>query len=151
MKKLYRFTRLKIRKENLKNLLFNANETPLNKAKAVAIGVFIGVIPIWGIQVISAILSAQFLKVSKPLAILASHINITPLFPLIILFSIKIGSVITGNSEALPLLSEITFNTAKTYFWMFLIGSVPIAFITSLIFGSITYSAAVLINSKKVE
>lgn len=146
MKKYYRFTRLKIRKENLKELLFNPNESPLKKALAVAMGVFIGVIPIWGMQIASALISAQYFKLNKPLAVLGSYINLTPLFPFIIFFSLKIGFLITGNTETLPALSEISFETAKHYFWMFLIGSFPIALFLSFLFGTITYSAARLLR-----
>lgn len=144
MKKYYRFTRLKIRKENLKNLLIDPNESPLKKAMAVAMGVFIGVLPIWGIQIASALVSAQYFKLNKPLAVIGSYINLTPFFPLIIFLSLKIGFALTGQTDALPALSEISFQTAKSYFWMFLIGSIPIAMLASFIFGTLTYSAAKL-------
>lgn len=146
MKKYYRFTKLKIRKQNLKTLIFDPKESDLKKALSVSLGVFIGVIPIWGMQIASAIVSAQFLKLNKPLAVLGSYINLTPLFPLILLFSLKVGFSITGNIESIPALSELSLQTAKTYFWMFLIGSIPIAIITSMIFGALTYSATKLIK-----
>lgn len=147
MKKYYRFTKLKIKKQNLKTLLFDPKESAIKKALSVSLGVFIGVIPIWGMQIASAIVSAQFLKLNKPLAVLGSYINLTPLFPLILLFSLKIGFALTGNMESTPALNELSLQTAKTYFWMFLIGSIPIAIITSMLFGALTYSAAKLIKA----
>lgn len=139
MRKYYRFTRRKIKQQNLKDLILSKNETPLQKSLAVALGVFIGVLPIWGAQVASAILSAQFLKLNKPLAIIATHINFTPLFPIIVFFSLKIGFTITGHIDAIPSLSDITLTSAKTYFWMYLLGCLPIAVITGILFGSLTY------------
>jgi len=146
MKKYYRFTKRKIKNQNLKTLLFDPKESALKKALSVSLGVFIGVIPIWGMQIASALVSAQYLKLNKPLAVLGSYINLTPLFPLILLLSLKIGFAITGNIESIPALSEISVQTAKTYFWMFLLGSIPIAIITSMLFGAITYTAAKLIK-----
>jgi len=139
MRKYYRFTRRKIKQQNLKELILSKNETPLRKALAVAMGVFIGVLPIWGIQVASAIISAQFLKLNKPLAIIATHINFTPVFPIIVFFSLKIGFTLTGNIDAIPSLAEITLASAKTYFGMYLLGCLPIAIITGVVFGSLTY------------
>lgn len=149
MKKYYRFTRRKATKANLKKLFLDPNESPLNKAFAIFIGVFIGVLPIWGLQVISSIASAQFFKVNKPLAVLGSHINITPLFPVLVYFSLKIGALIIGSVEALPALDEISLLTAKTYFWLYVIGCVPIAIITAMVFGAITYFIAVYLKLSK--
>ncbi len=146
MRKYYRFTRRKATKKNLKKLFLDPNETPLNKATAVFIGVFIGVIPIWGMQIISAIASAQYLKVNKPLAVVGSYINLTPLFPILVYFSLKIGALILGNIEALPALNEISMLTAKTYFWLYAIGCIPVAIITALFFGSATYATAVFMK-----
>lgn len=151
MRKYYRFTRRTIRRQNFKKLIFETNETPLQKALSVAMGVFIGVIPIWGMQIASALVSAQYLKLNKPLAVIGSYINLTPLFPIIILFSLKIGFAITGNHETTLTLNQISFETAKTYFWMFLIGSIPVALITASIFGAVTYIAARLISNPALQ
>lgn len=148
MRKYYRFAKLKFSLQKLRYLIFDPKESPLKKALAVAMGVFIGVLPIWGVQIASAIVSAQFFKLNKTLAVIGSYINVTPFFPLIIFLSLKIGFIATGNTEALPALGEISFETAKQYFWLFLIGSIPIAIIFSLVFGAITYSAASLFRVK---
>jgi len=153
MRKYYRFTRRKATKENLKKLFLDPNESSLNKASAVFIGVFIGVLPIWGMQIISALASAQYFKVNKPLAVVGSYINLTPLFPVLVYFSLKIGALILGSMEALPALSEISLVTAKTYFWLYTIGCVPVAAITALFFASATYVASkfIKISEKKLQ
>lgn len=142
MRKYYRFTRRKATKENIKRLFLDPNESPLNKAFAIFIGVFIGVLPIWGMQIISAIASAQFFKVNKPLAVVGSYINLTPLFPVLVYFSLKIGALILGSIEVLPALNEISMASAKTYFWLYVTGCIPVAFLTALFFGTITYIGA---------
>lgn len=140
MKRKWARLRIKARRLNLKEIILNKNESPLKKAIAVSIGVFIGVLPIWGMQIISAVASAQFFKLNKPLAIIGSYINVTPLFPLLVFFSLKIGALILGNMETLPALNEINMGTAKTYFWIYLVGSIPIAIFTALLFGVITFA-----------
>lgn len=153
MRKYYRYTRRKARKENLKKLFYNPNTSPLSKAWAMFIGVFIGVLPIWGMQIISAIVSAQYFKVDKPMAVIGSYINLTPLYPILIYFSLQIGALLVGNNTIIPPLSEISLATAKTYFWLYVLGCIPVAAITAFIFGSITYLSAsyLKIASKKLQ
>ena len=142
MRKYYRYTRRKATRENIKRLFLDVDETPLNKAFAMFIGVFIGVLPIWGAQILSAIASAQFFKVNKPIAIVGTHINITPLYPVLIYFSLRIGALILGSIEVIPALNEISLASAKTYFWLYAIGCIPVAFITAFLFATVTYFIA---------
>lgn len=153
MRKYYRFTRRKATKKNLRKLFLDESETPLNKAAAMFIGVFIGVLPIWGMQILSAIASAQFFKVNKPLAVVGSYINLTPLFPVLVYFSLKIGALILGSIETLPALNDISILTAKTYFWLYVIGCIPVAFITAFVFGTVTYFIAgyLKLTSKRLQ
>jgi len=147
MKKYYRFARRKATKENLKRFFFDSKESPFKKALGVFIGVFIGVTPTWGMQVLSAIVSAQFFKASKSFAAVSSYINLTPLFPAIAYFSIKIGALLLGNAGSLPALSEMSIVTAKTYFWFYAVGCIPVAIITAMFFASITYVSALYLNN----
>jgi hypothetical protein len=57
---------------------FNPNETDSLKAISVAFGVFMGIIPIWGFQLVSAIFLSILLKLNKPLVIIAANISIPP-------------------------------------------------------------------------
>jgi len=143
MRKYYRYTRRKITKENIKNLFLDKNESSKNKAFAVFIGVFIGILPIPGFQVLSAIATTHFFKVNKPLAVVGTHINFTPLYPIIVYISLKIGALISGDISAIPELNEISINSAKTYFWLYILGCIPVAFFTAFIFGAITYFASI--------
>ena len=149
MRKYYRYTRRKITKESVRRLFLDKDETPLNKAFSVFIGVFIGVLPIWGAQVLSAIATTHFFKVNKPLAVVGTHINFTPLYPIIVYFSLKVGALISGDISTIPALNEISIESAKTYFWLYILGCVPIALITAFIFSSITYLVAVYFKHSK--
>ncbi|MBI9066850.1 MAG: DUF2062 domain-containing protein [Salinivirgaceae bacterium] len=140
MKRHWRIIKLETSRRRLKKHFNNPKETPLKKAYAIALGVFIGVLPIWGFQIISALFSAQFLKLNKPLAVIGSYINLTPLFPLIVFLSLKFGMMLMGNTEVSLILSEMTIKTATAYFGIYLLGSIPIALLFASIFGFITYS-----------
>ena len=150
MKKYYRFTRRKLTKENLVKLFLSPDESPLRKSVAMALGVFIGVIPIWGGQVLSGIATAQYFKLNKPLVIIGTHINVTPLFPIIAFLSLKIGFLFSNQVLTMPELSQINFHLLQSYFWYFLIGSIPVAVVTASLFGLITYVSLMLFKSYRL-
>lgn len=132
-------------------LFLNPKETPLRKSVAMALGVFIGVIPIWGGQIIGGLASAQYFKLNKPLVVIGTYINLTPLFPLIAFLSLKLGFLLANQSVSLPALSQINFELLQTYFWYFLIGSIPVAAITATFFGLATYAGIYLFRFLKFQ
>lgn len=139
MKRQWRIIRLETSRRRLKKHFLNASETPLKKAYALALGVFIGVLPLWGIQVLSALFSAHYFKLNKPLAVVGSYINVTPLLPIIIYLSLRIGLLILGIHDVNLMLNEITLSTATAYLGAYLIGSIPIAFAFSVLFGGVAF------------
>lgn len=143
--------RLQFRKKNLLRLFLNPNETPLRKSVAMALGVFIGVIPIWGGQIIGGLASAQYFKLNKPLVVIGTYINLTPLFPLIAFLSLKLGFILANQSIALPAISQINFELLQRYFWYFLLGSIPVAAITAAFFGMATYTSIYLFRYLKIQ
>lgn len=151
MKRQWRILKIETSKRRLKRHFFNPKETPIKKAFAIALGVFIGILPIWGFQILSAFFSAQYFKLNKPLAIIGSYVNLTPLFPLIVFLSLKIGLHILGIHDVNLILSEITLATATAYLGAYLIGSIPIAIVFSFIFGSFTYGVFKMLRLSKVS
>jgi glycosyltransferase involved in cell wall biosynthesis len=96
------FIRVVFRKETWKRLytdyLVNSSEPPSLKAISIGFGVFMGIIPIWGFQLIAAIFLAVLFKLNKPLVILAANISITPMIPIIIYMSFKMGAWMMGKT-----------------------------------------------------
>ncbi|MCF6343024.1 MAG: DUF2062 domain-containing protein, partial [Bacteroidales bacterium] len=62
-------------------------------------GVFIGIVPIWGFQMLAAAFLAHFLRLNKVLVLLASNISIPPMIPFIIYFSYKTGGLFVNNPQ----------------------------------------------------
>lgn len=123
----------------LRDNLFSPNQSNAVKATSVALGVFIGIIPIWGFQSITAIALAVVLKLNKALVIVASNISIPPLFPFIIYGSMMIGSLLLSDPITLPTLNNITLDFAWQSLRHYVVGSVVLASFAGLFFGSLTY------------
>lgn len=64
--------------------IINAEDSNLKVALAIAVGVFCGIIPIWGFQLIAAIGIAGLFGLSKTIAGVASNISIPPVAPFIV-------------------------------------------------------------------
>jgi len=75
------------------------NENPFKIAVALGFGVFMGIAPIWGFQMLVAAFLAHFLRLNKVLVLVAANISIPPVIPFIIYFSYKTGGLFMHNSQ----------------------------------------------------
>ncbi|UWX56673.1 DUF2062 domain-containing protein [Maribacter litopenaei] len=86
----------KIKKKGIKKFLLNdvlgSNDTPVKKALSIALGVFIGLSPFWGLHTILVLSLAILLKLNKPIAFAFSNVSLPPFIPFIVLASLQIGS-----------------------------------------------------------
>jgi uncharacterized protein (DUF2062 family) len=141
MKRQWRSIKILFKPATLKRLFTMHNDKPIKAAMAMSLGVFIGILPIWGGMLILGIATAHLLKLNKPLVILATNIHFTPIFPIIAFFCLKLGFLVTGNDFGFPSINEINIDILRSYFWFYVIGSIPIALITASIAGLITFAS----------
>ncbi|WP_417602778.1 DUF2062 domain-containing protein [Owenweeksia hongkongensis] len=105
-----------------------SDEKPLKKSLAIGFGIFFGIIPIWGFQLLVGIPFAIFTKLNKVLFIAAANISIPPFIPFIIYGSYKMGELILGKPEVpLPELSEITLEAIHTNMVIYIWGAIALA------------------------
>lgn len=74
------------------------NENPLKMSAAMGFGVFMGIVPIWGFQMLVAVLIAHALKLNKVVVLAFSNVSLPPLIPFIIYLSYKTGGLFFENS-----------------------------------------------------
>lgn len=93
-KKLFSFDTLR----KIKHEAIKPEETNLRKATSIGFGVFMGIFPIWGFQLLVGIPLAVLLRLNKVLFITAANISIPPMIPLIVYGSFLMGQqVISGE------------------------------------------------------
>lgn len=123
-------------KQDFKKLLTNPNETDLTKANSVAFGGFMGIVPVWGFQLLAGIPLAHFMRLNKTLFIIAANISLPPLVPFIIFLSYKMGKPWMGERAV-----DISFNKQLTLqkMWLnieqYIYGSLTLAVIVAAVFG----------------
>ena len=129
--------------------VFNVNEPHYIKAFSVALGICMGIMPVWGFQLVTAIFLSIVLKLNKALVIIAANISIPPLIPLIIFFSYKTGAVWMKNGGgSLTLTSDLTFEAVKNDFQQYLYGSITLAVVSGLLCGLLTWALLAFFGKK---
>lgn len=110
-----------------------------------------GIVPVWGFQLIIAIALAFLFRLNKVLVILAANISIPPMIPLILFLSHLTGSIWMGDNARYLLFSEeITFESVKTGFVQYVLGAVTLAVAAGIFFGGIAYAALKIFKRQKV-
>ncbi len=143
----------KIKKKGIKRFftedLLGSADSVEKKSLSIALGVLIGLSPIWGFHTVSVIFLAIFFRLNSVIAFAFSNISLPPFIPFIIYFSIKLGSWILGD-EIVFSLQEMDFSVGmikhlKTY----LVGSLALAIILSVVAGVASYVFFGLLERKK--
>lgn len=126
--------------KKLGQLMIVPGESDLRKAVSLGFGVFMGIFPIWGFQLITAIFVSFLLKMNKALVILGANISIPPMLPFILIGSYKMGAYWMGDrAMKLDLTSRITLDSVKANLEQYLYGSITLAILAGIFFGLLSY------------
>ena len=104
--------------------LLKEDLTPGRAAAAVFLGLFIGIVPIYGFQLLAAVGVALLFKLNKPLTVASTFINNALLRPLIIVSAVELGYLLRGGSFRPFHLSALKGAHVKEEILAFVIGSV---------------------------
>jgi glycosyltransferase involved in cell wall biosynthesis len=130
--------------------LLNGHQSDQLKALSIGFGVFMGIIPIWGFQLVSAIFLAILLRLNKALVIVAANISIPPMIPLIIFCSYKLGTYwMNGNAQHLAFSSDISIKSIRHNFEQYIYGSITLAILAGALTGIITFGLLKLFKKRK--
>jgi uncharacterized protein (DUF2062 family) len=115
---------------------------------AVGLGLFFGIVPIWGVQMAVAATVAHWLRLNKVITLAASNISIPPIAPFIIGVGFILGHwLFTG--EVLKLAPPPMHGTkALEYFWQWIVGSLVLATVVAALGTVTTYAVARLVQRK---
>lgn len=162
--KLYRYLTKNKFTDIVKEQILMHNENPMKVAVALGFGVFMGVSPIWGFQMLTAAFLAHLMRLNKILVLIASNISIPPLVPFIIYFSYKTGGMVLGmkgtltketlinlkdqllNSNFYDTLQELGYNLLQ-----YVIGSLVFGVILGLTTCIVSYLLLVLLKKKELN
>lgn len=99
-----------------------------------------GIVPLWGFQMLIAITISIFFRLNKALVLIAANISFPPFIPVILYLSLLMGKIWMGK-EAIDLSfdKDIDLDTVHNSFMQYLYGAVTLALLSGLFFGFVTY------------
>ena len=131
------------KKENIKEFINNnillTKESNLKIALAVSLGIFTGILPIWGFQLITAIALSQLFGLSKFITSIAANISIPPMIPLILYLSYLSGGYFIGAATNLEFSSSLSIKSFENNLLQYIVGSIVFAIILSIFAGVISF------------
>jgi uncharacterized protein (DUF2062 family) len=134
--------------QQIKHEVLHSNTSNIITSLSVAFGIFMGIVPLWGFQLLIGIAVAVYFRLNKLLFILFAHISIPPMIPLIIYLSFKIGAVWMGSRASYVLFSRnISLETIKINVIQYTLGAITFAVIGAVAAGLTTYF--ILLTYKK--
>lgn len=131
--------------------LIRHQDSSKKKALSIALGVFIGLSPLWGFQTIIVLFLALLFRLNKVISFSFSNISFPPLIPFVILISFKVGDLFFGTETNYSIDSikenfQLT-NHLKTY----LVGSVIFSTLAAFAFGLLGYLVFSISDKKNTD
>lgn len=115
---------------------------PGRVALAVGLGLFCGIAPIWGYQMVAAAALAHWLRLNKAIALVASNISIPPIAPFILYGGLALGHwLFTGQRLDLST-HALTMSLIMEYGWQWFVGSFALGALAAVAGTLITYGVA---------
>ena len=124
------------------------NENALHIALSTGFGIFMGNLPIWGFQLLTALAIAHFLKLNKAIVFVTANISIPPMIPVLLYIHFTVGGWIVNNPSATASLDIISLEIVKHHLYQYLVGSVVFSVVAGI---AVTLSVwlAVVIRRKR--
>lgn len=128
--------------------LLGSKDSNRIKALSIALGVLVGILPIWGFQTFTVLFLSVLFKWNKLLAFTFSNISIPPMIPVIIWLSLQVGGWVVPSLSTFSFSKEITLSMIQDHLLQYLIGSVILAVFMAFLFGFGSYLLLSLFRRK---
>lgn len=145
------FKKKSLKRFFLENVL-ESNDSNARKATSMALGVFIGIAPLWGLQTALVFFLAYIFRLNKLIAFAFSNISLPPMIPIIVYLSLKIGAVVTGGTNEFDVHDkESAILFIKNHLVQYLTGSILLASGAAFLFGAGGYIILSAMHKNKVQ
>ena len=122
---------------------FDSTNSNLYIAASMGWGVFCGIIPVWGYQMVFAGVTAHLLKLNKLIAVVFSNVSIAPMIPFILYASMVIGAYILDMRNIFSL-HTVSLDNVGLSLGQYVVGSVVFAILSGVVVFIISYIVMML-------
>jgi glycosyltransferase involved in cell wall biosynthesis len=142
-------TRENVREFINKNVLLT-EDTNLQIALAVALGIFTGILPIWGFQLLLAIALAHLFRLSKLITAVAANISIPPNIPILLYLSYVTGGIVMGTGSNIKFSANLSVKSFETNLLQYIVGSIVLSVVLGIALGLITFVILKIFRKKRM-
>lgn len=126
-RRLFRYIKKKGLWKIIREEAVKPGESNLSKARSVGFGFFMGIVPIWGFQLMVGIPLSIVFRMNKVLFLTAAHISIPPAIPFIIYASYKFGGLFYRNGAEITSFENLTLESIHVNFVQYFLGGTLLA------------------------
>ncbi|GIV32769.1 MAG: hypothetical protein KatS3mg031_0304 [Chitinophagales bacterium] len=115
------------------------------------LGVFVGIAPIWGFQILTGLFLAFIFRLNRAIVLISCNISLPPFIPIIIYLSYVFGAVWMGD-HALPVTFsfDISLETIKLSLKQYVVGALMLATVAGMASTLISYAVLFLWSKKQL-
>lgn len=135
----------------IKHEAIKPEESNFSKAISLGFGVFMGIVPIWGFQLLIGIPLAVLFRMNKVLFIAAANISFPPLIPFILYGSMVVGQLFTVGEMNHTQIVSLDSDAIATNFYQYMIGSVLLAIISFVIVFLLSFGLLKMFRKEPVK
>lgn len=131
--------------------LLTEGTQPAQAAAAVGLGIFIAIVPIYGLQTLAAIGAAFLFRLNKPLIVAVTFINNPLLQPFLVVGSVELGSLMTtGAFKPIPM-AHWTAAELRSDLVLWVEGSILLGLIVGLIGAALAWLIVAAVRSSNPD
>ena len=135
-------------KRFIRSQFVNRKHSAARIALSAGFGVFIGIIPIWGCQLIVGIMLAHLMKLNKAIVFITANISLPPMIPILLYLSFLTGGWIVGTSTTVSF-DTINMDFVKHDLYQYLVGSIVFAIAAGIVTTVLVWLTVYVIRRKK--
>lgn len=120
---------------------FGTGESTFKLAAAFGFGAFMGIVPVWGAQMVCAAFLAHALRLNKAIVLIASNISFGPMVAIIVYASFIAGSIFLDEPVRFNFNRDIGLESIKLGVLQYAIGSMVLAHIVGFCMFAVSYWA----------
>jgi uncharacterized protein (DUF2062 family) len=106
-----------------------------------------GIVPLWGFQMMIALALSFAFRLNKALVIIAANVSIPPMIPLILFLSHITGAFWMGEqAQNIPFTTNLTLDILKANLTQYIAGAISLATLSGLLTGLLTYALLKLLK-----
>lgn len=146
----------RLRKKSFRQVIneyiVNSEDSNSRISLSLGLGILMGILPIWGWQMVASFGLAHLFRLNKFVAVAASNISLPPMLPLILYLSYKTGGWALGiNNASLKYSAGFGFQWIKENLVQYLLGSFLFGLGMATLLGSLTFIILLIFRKPKTR